>query len=149
MQKAVESAEVSETVLVGDDTDLLVLLIYHANTQQHNIYFVPEQKRNSKQRSWDIKQVKATLGSFICKHILYIHAFVGSDTTSRPFSIGKGAIVKKFKTNTVLKQSAAVFDSLSSTKEEIAAAGGRTFVALYGGIVAKASDGQQYPLPLS
>ena len=96
-----------------------------------------------------LKQVKASLGSFICKHILYIHAFVGSDTTSRPFSIGKGAIVKKFKTNTVLKQSAAVFDSLSSTKEEIAAAGGRTFVALYGGIVAKASDGQQYPLPLS
>ena len=87
VQKAVESAEVSETVLVSDDTDLLVLLIYHANTQQHNIYFIPEQKRNSKQRSWDIKQVKATSGSFICKHILYIHAFLGSDTTSHPFGI--------------------------------------------------------------
>ena len=71
--------------------------------------------------------------SHICKHILYIHAFLRSDTISRLFGIGKGSILKKFKTNTVFKQSAAVFDSPSFTKEKIAAAGERTFVALFGG----------------
>ena len=30
-QKAIKSASVQDTVLVGDDTDLLVLLLYHSN----------------------------------------------------------------------------------------------------------------------
>ena len=45
VQKAVESASTVTTVLVGEDTDLLILLCYHANTNGHNIYFQPEQKK--------------------------------------------------------------------------------------------------------
>ena len=62
VQEAVESAEVSETVLIG------VLLIYYANTQQHNIYFVPQQKRNSKQRFWDTSNAGCRREEKSCKH---------------------------------------------------------------------------------
>ena len=34
VQKAIESAQSMDTVLVGDNTDLLVLLIYHKGCQK-------------------------------------------------------------------------------------------------------------------
>lgn len=48
VQKTVESARVVDTVLVGDDTDLLVLLCYHASLHSHNIFLKPEPKKNAK-----------------------------------------------------------------------------------------------------
>ncbi len=41
VQKAVETAEYSNTVVVGDDTDLLVLLIYHTEMIHNEICFIP------------------------------------------------------------------------------------------------------------
>ena len=46
VQKAVEIAEHSNTVVVGDDTDVLVLLIYHAKLIRNEIFFIPEPKKN-------------------------------------------------------------------------------------------------------
>ena len=42
VQKAVESATIMKTVLVSDDTDLLVLLYYHASLDTCNLLFKPE-----------------------------------------------------------------------------------------------------------
>ena len=89
------------TVVVGDDTDLLVLLLYHTKLQSFDIFFAPEPKKNSKCRTWDIKKVKAKLGPLICSHILFLHAMLGCDTTSRLYNVGKGTI-KKFKAKTIL-----------------------------------------------
>lgn len=38
VQKTIESATMVDTVLVGDDTDLLVLLCYHTNLDSHKIF---------------------------------------------------------------------------------------------------------------
>ena len=80
---------------------------------------------------------KKDVGFFTCKHILFLHAFLSCDTTSRIFGIGKSTILKKFKLSTALQQAANVFDSPISTHEEIASAGEKVFVALYNG---KAND---------
>ena len=133
VQKTVESAESVDTVLVGDDTDLLVLLIYHVNLDNHDIFFIPEPKKNSKCRTWNIKQVKADLGSFTCKHILFLHALLGCDTTSRLYGIGKGPVLKKFKGNSCLQQAANIFDSTLSTSANIESAGEQALVAIYNG----------------
>ena len=82
VQKAVESASSMETVLVGDDTDLLVLLIHHVPLESKDIFFASERKKNSKGRVWNIKKVKAGLGPLLCKHILFSHTVLGCDTTS-------------------------------------------------------------------
>ena len=42
VQKAVETAEYSNTVVLGDDTDLLVLLIYHTKLNHKEIFFILE-----------------------------------------------------------------------------------------------------------
>ena len=44
VQKAVESATTMKTVLVGDDTDLLVLLCYHTSLDTCNLLFKTEKK---------------------------------------------------------------------------------------------------------
>ena len=85
VQKAVQSVTFCNTVLVGDDTDLLVLLCYHhASLESHDLLFCPEPKKNTKQPGiWNIKTVKQRLGPDICQHILFMYAVLGCDTTSR------------------------------------------------------------------
>ena len=130
---AIEAAETRNTVLVGDDTDLLVLLLHHLLPLENKIYFAPEPKKNATGRVWDIKQIQSDLGSFTCKHLLFLHAFLGCDTTSRIYGIGKGSIVKKFKDNVSLQQAATIFNDPNSTHSQVQDAGEKALVAIYGG----------------
>ena len=93
-------------MLVGDDTDLLILLLYHAGNLGHKVYFAPEPKKNSKSRVWDISEIQMKLGPYLCNQMLYIHAMLGCDTTSRFHGIGKGALLKKIRSSEKLQQSA-------------------------------------------
>jgi len=111
VQKAVESARRVNTVLVGDDTDLLVLLCYHASVDSHIIYFKPESKKGTKNpRVWDITATKKQLGPEICTHILFLHAILGCDTTSHLHGIGKGNSLKKFQSSQHFREQTKVFD---------------------------------------
>ena len=42
VNKAVESSRTMDTVLVGDDTDLLILLCHHAELHAFDLFFQPE-----------------------------------------------------------------------------------------------------------
>ena len=112
VKKAVESAaSVMHTVLVGEDTDLLILLCYHANLQSCDILFKPEPKKSTKRpRVWSIKSVKKQLGPEVCNNILFLHAILGCDTTSQLYGIGKGNSLKKFKSSEYFREQAKVFD---------------------------------------
>ena len=133
VQKAIESTHTQDTVLVGDDTDLLVLSLYRLKKPRYNLFFAPEPKKNAKKHISDIKHVQNDLGLFTCKHILFMHAVLGCDTTSRLFGIGKGAILKKIRVNAALKQAADVFDKVSATTNVIEDAGEKALVAIYNG----------------
>jgi len=50
-------------------------------------------------------------------------AFLGCDTTSRIYGIGKGSIVKKFKDNVSLQQAATIFNDPNSTHSQVQDAG--------------------------
>ena len=126
-------ANEQSTVLVGDDTDLLVLLLHHSIITSKDLFFAPEPKKNAKRRVWDIKNSKSSIGPFVCQHILFLHALSGCDTTSRLFGIGKAAVLKKFKTNATLQQAAKVLDSFSATPEVIESAGETALVVMYNG----------------
>ena len=109
VMKAVQSANSNNTVLVGDDTDLLVLLCYHASIESHDLFFCPEPKKNTKQPGfWNIKVTKQRLGPDICQHILFLHVVLGCDTTSRLHGIGKGASLKKCQASNSFRQQAKV-----------------------------------------
>ena len=50
VKTAVESARERNTVLVGDDTDLLVMLCFDTRSDGFDLYFKPEPKANSRRR---------------------------------------------------------------------------------------------------
>ncbi|KXJ04925.1 hypothetical protein AC249_AIPGENE19089, partial [Exaiptasia diaphana] len=121
---AVASSETKPTTLVGDDTDLLILLCYYTDLDNYDLVFRPEPKAKAKQqRTWHMKKVKAELGEDVCNNIFFIHAFLGCDTTSRIFGIGKGVTLKKFEESTSFRKQAKVFTNSNSSVEDVVKAG--------------------------
>ncbi|CAM1331124.1 Uncharacterised protein r2_g4015 [Pycnogonum litorale] len=137
VQKAVESAATTDTVLIGDDTDLLILLIlliYHTNLKSCDLFFQPEPKKNVKKpRVWNMKSVKQQLGPGVSQHIFFMHALLGCDTTSQVYGIGKGASLKKFKTSAHFREQANVFDRQAASTDDVIEAGEKALACLYNG----------------
>ena len=136
VKTAVECAENREVVVIGEDTDLLVLLCYHTSLEVNKIFFKsePKQRLSSKSlRVWDIKKTKQLLGPNVCHILPFIHALTGCDTTSRVYGLSKGAAVKMSTADEQFVQNAEMFMKVS-TKDEIIAAGESALVSLYGGI---------------
>ena len=48
IQTAIQSSKTVNTVVVGEDTDLLVLLLHHAHMDGKELYFRPEPKQNAR-----------------------------------------------------------------------------------------------------
>ena len=94
---AVKCSMSRHTVLVGDDTDLLVLLCYHASPLSMPIYFHPSPKSHRETVYWDIHNLPKHLGANVCQNILFIHANLGCDTTSKLYGYGKGVGITLFK----------------------------------------------------
>ena len=141
VEKAVQSAMSSYTVLVGDDTDLLVLLCYHASLESQDLLFCPEPKKNTKQpRIWNIKAVKQRLGPDICQHIIVLHTVPGCDTTSRRHEIGNGASLKKYQTNNAFREQVKVLHTHSASTHDVTCAGYIALVILYHGRSADTLD---------
>ena len=136
VKTVVESAKYNTTVLVGDDTDLLVLMIYHGDIDGKDLFFRPEPRQRSKtSRVWNVRETKSALGPDMCSNILFIHALLGCDTTSRIHGLGKATGLNKFKASAYFKDQARLFsgDANAVSKEDVIAAGERALVCLYSG----------------
>ncbi|CAC5403503.1 unnamed protein product [Mytilus coruscus] len=121
VQTAVSISEERHVVVIGEDTDLLVLLCYHALLHNKNVYFKSEPKQSvQKIRIWDTKKTKKHLGEAICWLLPFIHAFSGCNT-SRVFGLGKGAILKKVKSSAYLQDQARLFLKKSSKAQVVKA----------------------------
>ncbi|CAC5375557.1 unnamed protein product [Mytilus coruscus] len=93
---AIEKSEQHTTTVIGEDTDLLILLCYHSQDTINKIYFKSEPKQNThKIKICDITETRRKLGPLVCNILPFIHAFSGCDTTYRIFCQGKGTIFKK------------------------------------------------------
>ena len=67
----------------------------------------------------------------MCTNILFVHAFLGCDTTSRLHGIGKGVALKKLATDPLFYEQAEAFNRPAATKEEIVLAGDEALLCLY------------------
>ena len=144
----VKTAKNIDTVLVADDTDLLVLLCYYVDQEAHDVYLTSDKRRMSNKPPiiWNIKATRTALSPSLCNHLLFIHAFLGCDTTSRIQGIGKSVILKKMlKGDQILTECADIFHG-ESTVQDIATAGERALLQLYKGSVDQALDQLRYML---
>lgn len=86
--------------------------------------------------------MKEKLSQEICRHILFIHAISGCDTTL--YGIGKGLPLKNFVSDTLFREHVKVFDSLPVSKEEIVKAGEQVIVCLYNWKPEEGLDGLRF-----
>ena len=116
---------------MADDTDILVLLIYHWKINMATVYF----KSEAKKTMWKVQDLIANAGELLTSHILFIHAWSGCDTTSATFGQGKTFLLKKFhgKGFKELQHTSSIFSESQITPEDVGKAGSRVFVNLYGG----------------
>ena len=100
VQKAVQSATISKTMLVGEDTDLIVLLCYHVSLDSHNFFINPEPKKNPKSSVSGTSEPKILVKTSPTTSSLYM-LFLGVTQTSCLYGIGRGASLSKFKASSM------------------------------------------------
>ena len=124
------------TTLIGEDTDLLVLLLFKSQSVEKALYFRSDTSKDTKVH--DINVLRNVLGSDVSKHLLFAHAFTGCDTMSRIYGMGKKPLIQKLiRGDPVLVNCAVQFCKQNQSIEDIAETGQKAIVALVGG-----KDGQ-------
>ena len=63
--------------------------------------------------------------------MLFLHAFLGCDTTSRVHGLGKGLALKKYQKDRIFCEQASVLHDEGKTEEEVITAGEKAFLSLY------------------
>ena len=128
------SKEGNEVSVVADDTDILVLLMFHWKQDMGDVFFYSEATRTKQGlKVWRIRDLCAKAHKDVVSHILFIHAWSGCDTTSATYGHGKTSLIKKIISSKDLRDILKKFENMESTPEEIGAAGIKVFILLYGG----------------
>ena len=95
----------------------------------------------------DEKPSVAICGGSICiltGLILFIHAILGWDTTSRLYGLGKGLSLKRFTSSASFRDKAEQFCKKDATGDDVIDAGEATLVCLYSGKEGDNLDGLRY-----
>ena len=133
VRTAMECSAANRTTIIGEDADLLVLLIcHHAQLHRKPIFFRSDKHTGTKKRVWYIQWLKQNLGPEACQLLPFVHALSGCDTTSRLFGLGKGVPLKKI-TDAKFKQQGHIFCSAGHHQDTTVAAGEKALVCLYNG----------------
>ena len=130
---AVTASSYSSTTLIGEDTDLLVLLFYYEEQDSNDLYFWSD-KDKIKPYVYDIRILKQLLGGEFSYNLLFGHAFSGSDTTSWIFGVGKKTIFYKvIKGNPFLRECSEIFCTPGKDLRCVEDHGCRLTVSLFNG----------------
>ena len=142
VKTAVESAKVVSTVLIGDDTDLLILLCHYGHAIEKDLFLKPERKADTKKHKvWNMKATTRILGNELCSRLLFVHALLGCDTTSRIFGIGKPVALKQAQNNVRFQEISDLFTQEGATKKDVIAAGEEALIHLYSGKQGEPGEG--------
>ena len=99
------ATEGNVVTVVAEDTDILVLLMYHWNMSMADIYLKSEARSQKKEfHLWKIQDLVATAGDVVISNLLFIHAWSGCDTTCATFGHGKIIFLKKMRESAELQE---------------------------------------------
>ena len=74
---AVQSAASKNTVVIADDTDLVILLCYYAEPVGFDLFMqCSAMSSTKKDRLWNINATRNELGANICDTLLFVHAIL-------------------------------------------------------------------------
>ena len=128
------ATEGNVVTVVAEDTDILVLLMYHWNMSLADIYLKSEARSQKKEfHLWKIQDLVATAGDVVISNLLFIHAWSGCDTTCATFGHGRILFLKKMRESAELQEISKIISNSNATAEEVGQAGIQAFIVLYGG----------------
>ena len=136
VEKALEFAASGVPVtVVANDTDILVLLVYHFHHGMADICMRSEVSKRGSSGS-ELIQIRSlcdAIGQVACQQILVVHAISGCDTTSSLFGQGKSGVWKKTNKNKAALKLSEIIGSCESTHIDVVSAGLKLMVMIYGG----------------
>lgn len=144
VKTAIASSKKNKTLLIGSDTDLLCLLLHYSEEIDHHLYLKNEPKNGVRGKIWDIKQLSSALGKEVCKCILFAHAILGCDTTSKPYGIGKMKALELLTTDFTFQTFAGKFYEKNISTQEIVRVGERAMTIIYGGPIHEGIETLRY-----
>ena len=110
VKTVVDSSPQHSTTIIGEDTDLLKLLLHYAGIDPDIRDLYCRHEKTGATKVYDMNRLKAIIEPDICSQLLFIHAFTGCDSTSRIFGIGKKTAFKKLvKDQPITKKCANCF----------------------------------------
>lgn len=121
-------SQVGIVVVVADDTDIAMMLMYHWKEEMGDIVFYQERQF----KGWSIKETSLRLGESR-EHVLFAHAWSGCDTVSAPFGKGKPSFWELLKKCEDVMDASLTMNDVWATQEEIEKATELTFCRMYGG----------------
>ena len=119
-----------QVVIVGEDTDLVVLLVALVPDTCDILLLKPCSGKDV-DRVYSSRNLQVALGP-LREHIAFAHAISGCDTTSAPFGRGKRKAIQLLEKNPKLREQMSVFNDRFAEPEAIAKAGEIFLLALYG-----------------
>lgn len=130
VETAIEESKSEKTaVIIGQDIDLLVILIGRTLSYEQEIFLKKVGKGNVKTEIYSTKSFDNYPHSKT--HILFLHALSGCDTTSALFKKGKKSLLKVFEKLTNLDELAAAFEEENCSAQRLLESGTQTLLAVY------------------
>lgn len=133
------SEQGNRVVLVGNDADLLVMLLVTVEEEHSGLCMCFPGSGKSPERIYNILQIQASIAPQQ-QHLLFLHAITGCDTTSAVFKHGKRSAHKLLKNDALLACKVKIFNDALATHAAVASAGEEFFLRLYGSQSLKSLD---------
>ena len=144
---AANTAYSYSTTLIGEDTDLLIILLYYATSDGKQLYFRSDNHSRGIPKVYNINSIKHVLGSELCTQLLFLHAFTGCDSTSRVYGLGKKLVFQKLiKGDPVLQTCANAFTLPGNNHNNIENLGCQAMVVMFGGKGTCSLDALRYDI---
>jgi len=130
----IASQQIPVTV-IADDTDVLVLLIYHFKSEMADIYMLSEITRRHSPRTaiTPVSVIRAAIGEKAASQLLVAHAISECDSTSGLFGHGKANVFRSIVKFVGDEAHTDMLESISASCQEVVDAGLKLITMLYGG----------------
>ena len=115
-----------EVVLIADDTDIFVMLIYHWKSEMKNIIFYQQKML----RGWNIAYLFPRLDK-VKDHILFVYVMTGCGTTSAPYGKRKKSFLNRILKSKMLQSLSVTVQDIWAEQTEVGEAAVRCFVEMY------------------
>ena len=128
VKQALNSVAAGNVVVVADDTDVAVMLLYHWKENQCDIFLLQQSVNNC----WSIKNASKRIED-VKEHLLFVHTWSGCDPTSAIFGKGRPSFLNLVRKSEMIQSASRTMTDVWTDQQTIGNAAIGIFAKPYGG----------------